>query len=159
MDKDVHDRCCGWRRRAATSWRRWRCRSRASCCGLHASDVACWDAAYDAADGVIGPAEGAQLIARLTAVMRAIRAERGADWRFMPAPCCRVTEDERSLMNLLRAAREARWSDVEAHAASLAGASAAPRLAGAVRVAAEALGPCGIRGEGAAPARRGASLH
>ena len=160
MDKDVHDRmlsvadvCRDEIEALALSVTRF------VAAGYMTSDVACWDAAYDAADGVIGPTEGAQLIARLTVVMRAIRAERGADWRFMPAPCCRVTEDERRLIDLLRAGREARWDDVEACAAALAGAPAAPRLAGAVRIVAEALGPCRGRGEEPAPGRRTASLH
>jgi hypothetical protein len=160
MDKEVHDRmlsvaevCRDEIEALALSVTRF------VAAGYMTSDVACWDAAYDAADGVIGPTEGAQLIARLTVVMRAIRAERGADWRFMPAPCCRVTEDERRLIDLLQAGREARWSDVEARAAALAGAPAAPRLASAVRIVAEALGPCRGRGEEPAPGRRTASLH
>ena len=66
MDKDVHDRmlsvaevCRDEMEALALSVTRF------VAAGYMTSDVACWDAAYDAADGVIGPAEGAQLIARL----------------------------------------------------------------------------------------------
>ena len=121
-------------------------------------DIACWDAAYDAAEDVLGPDDGPQLIARLTAVMRGLRAERQADWRFMPATCCRVTADEESLIELLRFARQARWSDVDARAASLAGVPAAPRLASAVRFVADALGPCAQSSEEFA-SKRGDLLH
>jgi hypothetical protein len=126
--------------------------------GYMTSDVACWDAAYDAVERVLGPDVGPPLIAHLTAVMRAIRAERQADWRFMPATCCRVTEDERCLMDLLQQARDRRWSEVERRAAAFADAPSAPRLVSAVRVAAEALGAGGARGGFGGDSRRSA-LH
>lgn len=53
--------------------------------GFMTADVACWDAAFDAAERLLGPDEGARFVAAVTGVMRAIRAERSADWSFMPA--------------------------------------------------------------------------
>ena len=132
--------------------------SRFVAAGYMTGDIACWDAAYDAAENALGPNDGPQLIARLTAVMRGLRAERQSDWRFMPATCCRVTADEEHLVALLQRAREARWAEVDARAASLAGVPAAPRLASAVRFAAAALGLCAQPAKEVAPAR-GDLLH
>ena len=122
--------------------------------GYMTNDVACWDAAYDAVEPVLGPDDGPNLIARLTAVMRAIRAERLTDWCFMPAPCCRVTEDERCLVELLQQGRDRRWEEVDRQAAAFAGAPSAPRLACAVRVAADALGSRDRRSEFADGSRK-----
>jgi hypothetical protein len=107
--------------------------------GYMTSDVACWDAAYDGAERLLGIMEGPQLVAAMTRVMRAIRSERQRDWHFMPATCCRVTEDERQLVALLASARQHRRSEVAARAARLTGMSDAPRLAAAVSAAAEML--------------------
>lgn len=107
--------------------------------GYMTADTACWDAAYDAAERALGPAEGLPFVAAVTGVMRAIRAERAADWSFMPATCCRVTPDERALVTLVALARRQRLSDVRTQAARLAGIGQAPRLAAAAVRAAEAL--------------------
>ena len=107
--------------------------------GYMTADVACWDAAYDAAERLVGPTEGSRLVAAVTGVMRAIRAVRSADWCFLPATCCRVTADERRLLALVTLARQGRSAEVRSKAAHLAGAGDAPRLAEAVREAAEAL--------------------
>lgn len=107
--------------------------------GYMTSDVACWDAAYNRAEAVLGSSAGPQFVASMAGLMRAIRAERQTDWRFMPAPCCRVTEDESQLFKLLALGRRRRWDDVRHHAALLAGADDAPRITSAVRLAAEAL--------------------
>ena len=61
-------------------------------------DAVCWEAAHDHAERELGPVEGARLVAAMSAVMRALRAERGGMWTFMPASCCRVTDDELELI-------------------------------------------------------------
>jgi hypothetical protein len=160
MDKDPHDRmpsvaevCADDAAVLALSVARF------VAAGYMTNDVACWDAAYDAVERVLGPEEGAPLVSRLTAVMRAIRAERQADWRFMPASCCRVTDDERGLVELLQGAREGRWSEVATRAAALAGTQSAPRLSAAVRAAAETLDLIELGAEPVGPSRRSAALH
>ncbi len=68
------------------------------------SDVACWNAAFDGAEQLLGPAEGCRFVACVVAIIRALRAEREEDWSFMPASCCRVTGHECALVNLLNRA-------------------------------------------------------
>ena len=108
--------------------------------GYMTSDVACWDAAYDGVEQVLGPLEGPKFVAAMTGIMRAIRRERRDDWRFMPVTCCRVTEDEHQLVTLIALARQRRRPEVEAQAARLVKAVEAPRLTASVWVAAEMLG-------------------
>lgn len=123
--------------------------------GYMTGDVACWEAAHDGAERLLGADEGGRVVAAMVGVMRAIRRERSTDWRFMPATCCRVTADERDLVALLAAARRGGHGAVTSGAADLAGVAAAPALSAAVRLAAAVL-------DGSAhlvvPAPRG-SLH
>jgi len=121
--------------------------------GYMTQDVACWDAGCQCAEEVLGPGTAPCLVTTMIGLMRALRAERKHPWQFMPATCCRVTADEEHLVALLRRAREARWAEVDARAASLAGVPAAPRLASAVRFAADALGLCAQPAKEVAPAR------
>ena len=109
--------------------------------GYMTSDVACWDAAHDGAERLLGPIEGPRLVAAMTGVMRAIRLERNGEWRFLPATCCRVTEDERSLVALLACARDGAVpvAELQRAAADAIGTYAAPRLLTAAREAAELL--------------------
>jgi hypothetical protein len=105
--------------------------------GYMTSDVACWDAAHDGAERLLGPIDGPRLVAAMTGVMRAIRVERQGDWRFMPATCCRVTEDEKSLIAVVSTARDGGTPpELLRDAAALAiGEPAAPRLVAAAREA------------------------
>jgi hypothetical protein len=98
-------------------------------------DAVCWEAAHDHAERELGLAQGARLVAAMSAVMRALRAERGGMWTFMPASCCRVTDDELELIRLMALARLGPGSAIEAGAARLARQPEAPRLAAAVREA------------------------
>ena len=83
--------------------------------GYMTQDVACWDAACQCAEEVLGPAHAPRLVAALIGVMRALRTERKQPWQFMTATCCRVTRDE---IDLLRALSHARGSDRSARAAA-----------------------------------------
>ncbi|MGH1588899.1 hypothetical protein ACRBEV_11660 [Methylobacterium phyllosphaerae] len=103
--------------------------------GYMTSDVACWNAAFDGAEQLLGPAEGCQFVACMVAIVRALRAERDCDWSFMPASCCRVTGHECALVNLINRGRQRLWTDLDAAAAEITGQDAAPRLVAAVRAA------------------------
>jgi hypothetical protein len=127
--------------------------------GYMTGDVACWDAAHDGAERLLGPAEGSDLVAALVGVMRAIRRERTEDWRFMPATCCRVTADERALVDLLAQGRQGAWEAVAAGAARLAGRSEAPGLSAAIRHAVAALRLAGPRLATIRSAPAGTVLH
>ncbi|MFO1151874.1 MAG: hypothetical protein U1E62_26145 [Alsobacter sp.] len=105
--------------------------SRSIASGYMTGDVACWDVAHGAAETILGPQKGAALAAAITAVVRAIRAERRREWSFLPATCCRVTRDEQDLVSLLQAARSSAASDVAAQAARLVDLPASGRLAAA----------------------------
>ncbi len=110
--------------------------TRSVAAGYMTGDVACWDAAYAGAEAVLGDEEGPAFVAALTGVMRAIRAEREADWSFLPATCCRVTAHEGELLALLELARSGDARAVPEAAARLAGVPDAPRLARAAHRAA-----------------------
>ncbi|KNY23047.1 hypothetical protein AKJ13_09205 [Methylobacterium sp. ARG-1] len=103
--------------------------------GYMTSDVACWNAAFDGAEQLLGPAEGCRFVASVVAIVRALRAEREDDWSFMPASCCRVTGHECALVALIGRARRRLWADLEEAAAAITGREAAPRLVAAVRAA------------------------
>jgi hypothetical protein len=118
--------------------------------GYMTSDVACWNAAFDGAEQLLGPADGCRFVASVVAIVRALRAEREDDWSFMPASCCRVTGHECALVALIGRARRRLWADLEEAAAAITGREAAPRLVAAVRAAvatldeaAERLAPTG----------------
>lgn len=126
--------------------------------GYMTSDVACWNAAFDGAEQLLGPAEGCRFVACVVAIIRALRAEREEDWSFMPASCCRVTGHECALVNLLNRGRRRLWADLEESAAEITGRDAAPRLVAAVRAA---IDPLEAAAERLAPATRrgGVVLH
>ena len=128
--------------------------------GYMTSDVACWDAAFDGAERLLGSAEGGRLVAGVVGILRALRAERDGDWSFMPATCCRVTANECALVALIRRGRCRHWEALGREAAALAGRAEAPRLAAAVREAAETINAAALRLQPADAARpRGAPLH
>lgn len=126
--------------------------------GYMTSDVACWNAAFDGAEQLLGPAEGCRFVACVVAIIRALRAEREEDWSFMPASCCRVTGHECALVNLLNRGRRRLWADLEESAAEITGRDAAPRLVAAVRAA---IDPLEAAAERLTPATRrgGVVLH
>ena len=126
--------------------------------GYMTSDVACWNAAFDGAEQLLGPAEGCRFVACVVAIIRALRVEREDDWSFMPASCCRVTGHECALVNLINQGRRRLWTDLAEAAAEITGREAAPRLVAAVRAAVEPLDAAAAR---LAPAagRSGMVLH
>jgi hypothetical protein len=109
--------------------------------GYMTGDIACWEAAHDGAERLLGAIEGADLVAAMTRLMRAIRAERHGEWRFMPATCCRVTSDEARIVGLLALARRDSTDlpALRSAAAASIGCEAAPRVATAARAAADLL--------------------
>ena len=94
--------------------------------GYMTSDVACWNAAFDGAEQLLGATEGCRFVACVVAIVRALRAEREDDWSFMPASCCRVTGHECALVNLINRGRRRLWTDLEEAAAELTGREADP---------------------------------
>lgn len=126
--------------------------------GYMTSDVACWNAAFDGAEQLLGPAEGCRFVACVVAIIRALRAEREDDWSFMPASCCRVTRHECALVQLINRGRRRLWTDLEEAAAEITGREAAPRLVAAVRAAVEPLDAAAQRLAPAA-AHSGVVLH
>lgn len=96
--------------------------------GYMTGDAACWDAAHQGAERPLGPVEGPRFVGVIAGLMRAIRAERNADWRFLPATCCRVTADERGLVALIALGRRGPSDALRHAAAELAGTTDAPRL-------------------------------
>jgi hypothetical protein len=107
--------------------------------GYMTQDVACWDAGHQCAEEALGFVNGPQLVAAMAGVMRALRVERQGPWQFMPATCCRVTQDEVSLLTALTQARVADATALATSMRVLTGQDEAPRLTAALRAAAETL--------------------
>ncbi|GJE43181.1 hypothetical protein [Methylobacterium soli] len=107
--------------------------------GYMTSDVACWDAAFDGAERLLGCSEGGRLVSGMVGIMRTLRAEREGDWQFMPATCCRVTAHECALVALIGRGRRRLWDEVGRDAAAITGRTEAPRLVAAVRDAVETI--------------------
>jgi hypothetical protein len=108
----------------------------------HASGkLACWEGGFATSLEVLGPVEGPAVLARALALVHAIRHERRRDFRFMPAHCVRISEDEQDLLAVLQAAREGDPLVIEAFAAMLAGQPEVPRLQLASRLLAAQLYP------------------
>ncbi len=113
--------------------------------GYMTGDVACWDAAFNGAEELLGSHEGGRFVAGMVGIVRALRAEREGDWSFMPASCCRLTGHECALVALIGRGRRCAWDEVAHQAAALAGREKAPRLAAAVCAAAETIDAAALR--------------
>ena len=103
------------------------------------SDSACWDAAHDHADIHLGHHEGAVFVGAMAGLVRAVRIERTLTWRFLPATCCRLTEDEIDLVRLLHAARSRREDDLRDTARRISATAFPERLIESARRAAIAI--------------------
>lgn len=69
-------------------------------------NVACIDGGMGLANRLFGPEAAPLLMGRLLATVHALRQERQGNFRFLPANCTRISEDERELAGALVAARE-----------------------------------------------------
>ena len=118
--------------------------------GAMTSDAACWDAAFDHADAHLGHHQGAAFVGAMASLMRAVRIERTETWRFLPATCCRVTEDEMDLVALISAARGRRFDELWSIARLITSAHHPVRLMESARQAATAIE---VARGGLAPAR------
>ena len=127
--------------------------------GYMTSDVACWDAAFDGAERLLGPDEGGRFVACVVGIVRALRAEREDDWSFMPATCCRVTGHECALVALIGRGRRRRWAELESAAAEITARETAPRLVAAVRAAVATLDAAAGRLAPAPSAPQAVVLH
>lgn len=107
--------------------------------GYMTGDIACWDAAFNGAEDLLGADEGGRFVAGVVGIVRALRVEHDGDWSFMPASCCRLTGHECALVALIGRGRCGAWDEVAQEAAALAGRETAPRLTAAVRSAARSI--------------------
>ncbi len=101
-------------------------------------DAACFDAAFDGAEAAFGPRDGALLVARAAALVRALRrdeaggeadrdgADRDGALRFLPPACRFLSAGESRILRLLRSRLSGgRGADAEDASGLSAGASAA----------------------------------
>jgi hypothetical protein len=107
--------------------------------GYMTGDIACWDAAFNGAEELLGADEGGRFVAGVVGIVRALRVEHDGDWSFMPASCCRLTGHECALVALINRGRRGPWDELAQEAATLAGRPTAPRLTAAVRAAADTI--------------------
>lgn len=64
-----------------------------------------WDIAMKEAEEKLGAGEGPVLVARVTALLRALRAERKIGFSYLSVGCQHVSPDELAVSGLLKAAR------------------------------------------------------
>lgn len=64
-----------------------------------------WEIAMKEAEAKLGPAEGPLLVARVTALLRALRSERKVGFSYLSIGCQHVSPDELAVSGLLKAAR------------------------------------------------------
>lgn len=64
-----------------------------------------WDIALKEAEKTLGAGEGPVLVARVTALLRALRAERKTGFSYLSVGCQHVSPDELAVSGLLKAAR------------------------------------------------------
>ena len=64
-------------------------------------DAACFDAAFDGAEAAFGARDGALVVARAAALVRALKRD-GAAWQFLPPPCRFLSPGEARLLAALR---------------------------------------------------------
>jgi hypothetical protein len=99
-----------------------------------------WERANQLAEAGLGLGDGPDLVAQVTALLRAVRAERTRRFSYMAAECpiCskRITHDEHLVIRLIRAARANAQPRLTEHAVALAQKQQAP----AITAAAHALG-------------------
>ncbi|HVZ04821.1 hypothetical protein [Hyphomicrobium sp.] len=75
-------------------------------CDVYATASATpWDVALRFSEEQLGPAEGPLLVARITALLRALRKERAIGFSYLSAGCQHVSPDELTMTGLLKAAR------------------------------------------------------
>ncbi|MGH9694794.1 MAG: hypothetical protein ACRD5Z_11665, partial [Bryobacteraceae bacterium] len=75
-------------------------------CDIYATTSAQpWEIAMRIADEQLGPTEGPLLVARVTAFLRALRAERKIGFSYLSICCQHVSPDELTVTALLKSAR------------------------------------------------------
>lgn len=83
---------------------------RYTCASLANETAHGWETAHQVAAQELGEPDGPALVDDIVALLHAIRAERHGEFSFMPADCpiCsrRLSEEERTTLELLRAARQ-----------------------------------------------------
>ncbi|WP_349369106.1 hypothetical protein [Salinarimonas sp.] len=103
--------------------------------GYFSGRVERWDAALRASIEVLGPVDGPAVLARVLALVLAVRNERRRRFRFMGTHCLRISEDEMELLAVIQAARRADADLLDGFAAMLVDRPDAPQ----VKIAAHAL--------------------
>lgn len=125
------------------------------CSALASGSIAGVETAHDIAETRLGFADGAALVAHLTALLRAIRGERRHRFSYMAADCptcsSRITREELLVIRLLRAARTDSQERLAQYATALAQKPEAPRIASAARSLGDRLAVYAVHTEILAP--------
>ena len=87
-----------------------------------------WDAALDHAEHSFGPLDGPVLVAKVTSLLRAIRAERRGRFSFLSNCCLHICDDELAVMTLLKASRQSNLTSLHQVACHLARSSIVRRI-------------------------------
>ena len=80
-----------------------------------------WFAAMDLAESTEGPFEGPHLVARVTALVRALLTERDRPYDYMSPGCMHLSSDEADLMRFVRLARTGPFGEFRVAAQALTG--------------------------------------
>lgn len=76
--------------------------SRCFCYGWSSGDVEAWADAFDLSEDHLGPVDGPAFVARVIALMRAILRERPNAFSCMPVGCRHISNDEQTMMTVVR---------------------------------------------------------
>lgn len=132
---------------------------RLQCASYERNQMQGMDEAYTLAEEQFGPDVGPLVAARITALIRAVRAEWSARFSYLSPRCAscreRITSSEWHLLRLMRAATHASTDVVAANAKALNRNDEAPRVAAAVLRFVDAIKPSGP----VEPEASGRTLH
>jgi hypothetical protein len=108
------------------------------CIGLMLGTGDCnyWNCAVSHAEKQLGLLEGPVLVARVTSLLRAIRAERHGSFSFLSVGCQHICDDEFAVMTIIKAARQGNFETLREVARQFARSSTIDRIDLAARAVA-----------------------
>ncbi len=98
-------------------------------CNLYStSSLETVNTAYDLCEKALGAAAGPLFVARITALLRAVKTERRAPFTFLTPGCLRIVEDELAIISLLQAAQDDKPTRLKQAAMALAASPDVSRI-------------------------------
>ncbi len=96
--------------------------------------------AYDLCERALGASAGPLFVARITALLRAVKAERKAPFTFLTPGCLRIVQDEVAVISVLQAAQDDKPAKLKQAAVELAASADVSRIMTAALLLAQDFG-------------------